>query len=97
MLLRMCSKLIMKTAELCHWHLSGVFIVNFKHISHFFLVFLLLLTLNKQIFAGKGVFVVLWHIEHFVLYFRFGYVFAYLEVHEHDSSAFPDAFEHRRI
>ena len=26
---------------------SGVFIVNFEHISHFFLVFLLLLTMNK--------------------------------------------------
>ena len=29
-----------------HWLRSGVFIVNFEHISHFFLV-LLLLTLNK--------------------------------------------------
>ena len=37
-----CSKLTMKTPE----RRFGVFSVNFKHISHFFLV-LLLLTLNK--------------------------------------------------
>ena len=30
---------------------SGVFIVNFEHPSHFFLVFLLL-TLKRQLFAG---------------------------------------------
>ena len=41
-----CLKLTIKTPEQCHWRRSGVFIVNFKHISHFFLVFLLL-TLNK--------------------------------------------------
>ena len=29
----------------CQWHRSGVFIVNFEHISHLVLVFLLL-TLN---------------------------------------------------
>ena len=29
-----------------HWHRSGVFVVNFEHISHLFLVFLLL-NLNK--------------------------------------------------
>ena len=33
---------------------SGLFVVNFEHISHLFLVFLLL-TLNKQILAGKNV------------------------------------------
>ena len=32
--------------------LSGVFIVNFEHILHFYLV-LLLLTLNKKILAGN--------------------------------------------
>ena len=37
-----CSKLTMKTPE----RRSTVFIVNFEHISHLFLVFLLL-TLNK--------------------------------------------------
>ena len=30
-----------------HWSSSGVFIVNFEHISHFFLVFLLLLWTSK--------------------------------------------------
>ena len=38
-----CSKLTIKT--------PGVFIVNFKHISHLFLLFLLL-TLNKYMLAG---------------------------------------------
>ena len=36
-----------KRCEIC----SGVFIENFEHISHLFLVFLLL-TLSKQLFAG---------------------------------------------
>ena len=40
-----CSKLTIKTAEWRHSRHSGVFIVNFQHISHFNLVFLLL-TLN---------------------------------------------------
>ena len=40
-----CSKLTLKTPEPCHWRRSGVFIVNFEHISHLVLVFLLL-TLN---------------------------------------------------
>ena len=34
------------------WHRPGVFIVNFKHISHLVLVFLLV-TLNKELPAGK--------------------------------------------
>ena len=42
-----CSKLAIKTLEQRHWRLSGVFIVNFEHISHLVLVFLLL-TLNTQ-------------------------------------------------
>ena len=37
---------IKKTPEQRKWHPSGVFIVYLEHISHFFLVFLLL-TLNK--------------------------------------------------
>ena len=37
-----CSKLIKKTAERRHWRCSNVFIVNFEHISHLALVFLLL-------------------------------------------------------
>ena len=40
-----CSKLTIKTPERRHWRHSGVFIVNFEHISHLVLV-LLLLTLN---------------------------------------------------
>ena len=35
-----CSKLTIKTPERRHWRLSGVFIVNFEHISHLVLVFL---------------------------------------------------------
>ena len=36
-----CSKLTIKAPEQTHWRCSGVFIVNFQHISHFVLVFLL--------------------------------------------------------
>ena len=39
------SKLTIKTPDGRHWRRSGVFIVNFEHISHLVLVFLLL-TLN---------------------------------------------------
>ena len=35
-----CSKLTIKTQGQRHWHRSGVFIVNFEHISHLLLVFL---------------------------------------------------------
>ena len=31
---KICSKLIIKTPERCHWRRSGVFIVNFEEISH---------------------------------------------------------------
>ena len=44
----MWSKLKMKTTE-CHR--SNAFTVNFKHISHLFLVFLIL-SLNRYMFAG---------------------------------------------
>ena len=40
-----CSNLAIKTPELCHLRRSGVFIVNFEHVSHLVLLFLLL-TLN---------------------------------------------------
>ena len=40
-----CSKLTIETSEQPQWCHSGVFSVNFEHISHFVLVFLLL-TLN---------------------------------------------------
>ena len=45
-----CSKLTINTPERRHWHRSGVFIFNFKHILHLFLVFLLL-TLNREMLA----------------------------------------------
>ena len=37
-----CSKLTIKIAERRHWRRSGIFIVDFEHISHLVLVFLLL-------------------------------------------------------
>ena len=40
-----CSKLTIKTPEWRQWRYYGVFIVNFEHISHFALFFMLL-TLN---------------------------------------------------
>ena len=40
-----CSKLTIKTPERCQWHHSGVFIINFEHISHLVLKFLFI-TLN---------------------------------------------------
>ena len=36
-----CSKLAIKTPERRHWRRSGVSIVNFGHISHLALLFLL--------------------------------------------------------
>ena len=45
-----CSKLTIKIPERRRRR-SGVFIVNFEHISHFVLVFLLL-TLSRKILAG---------------------------------------------
>ena len=41
-----CSKLTIKTRERQQWRRSGVFIVNFEHMSYFVLVFQLL-TLNR--------------------------------------------------
>ena len=40
-----CSKLTIKTSEGRHWRRSDVFIVDFEHMAHFALVFVLL-TLN---------------------------------------------------
>ena len=37
-----CSRLTIKTPERCQWHRSHVSIVNFEHISHLVLVFVLL-------------------------------------------------------
>ena len=47
-----CSKLTVKTTKQRHWRRSGVFIVNFEHISHLVLVFLLL-TFNRKLSAVK--------------------------------------------
>ena len=47
-----CLKLTIKATKRHHWRPSGVFIVNFEHISHLFLVFLLL-TLTKKMLAGE--------------------------------------------
>ena len=46
-----CSKLTIKTPEQCQWCCAIFCIVNFEHISHLFLMFLLL-TLNRQMLAG---------------------------------------------
>ena len=37
-----CPKLTIKTPERHHWHRFGVFVVNFEHILHLVLLFLLL-------------------------------------------------------
>ena len=39
---KICSKLTIKTSERRLWRRSGIFIVNFEHISYLVLVFLLL-------------------------------------------------------
>ena len=38
-----CSELTVKIPERRHWRRSGIFIVNFEHISHYVLVSLLLI------------------------------------------------------
>ena len=43
--------LTIKTPEQRYWRCSGVFIVKFEHISHLFLVFLLLIV-KKKMLAG---------------------------------------------
>ena len=45
-----CSKSTIKSQER-HWCRSGDFVVNFEHISHFFLLYLLLI-LNKSMLVG---------------------------------------------
>ena len=47
-----CSKSTIKTLDQRQWNCSGAFVVNFDHISRFFLVFLLL-RLSMYLFAGK--------------------------------------------
>ena len=48
-----CSRLTITTPERRQWRRSGVFVLNFEFISHFILMFLLL-TLNKQLPAGRN-------------------------------------------
>ena len=45
-----CSKLTVEAPKRRHWRRFGVFNINFEHISHFFLVSLLL-TLDKYMLA----------------------------------------------
>ena len=47
-----CPKLAMKTPERRQRRRAGFFVVYFDHISHVFVVFLLL-TLNKSMSAGR--------------------------------------------
>ena len=50
-----CSKLTIKIPERCHWPRSGVFIVNFEHVPHLALVFLLLILNMYCRIGNKGV------------------------------------------
>ena len=55
---KICSKLTIKTPQRRYWCRSGVFIVNFEHISHLFLVFLLLtlrVKIKAKISINKGI------------------------------------------
>ena len=61
-----CSKSTIETPEQYQWRRSGIFIVNFKHISHLFLEFLLS-TLNRKMFAR------LFDVKNFVRYFPWRY------------------------
>ena len=49
---KICSKLTIKTPEQRQWRRAGVLIVNFDHISHLVLVFLLL-TLEVKCRVGS--------------------------------------------
>ena len=49
-----CSKLTIKTSERRHWRGSGVFIVNFEHISNLVLVLLLPVRLCSICFCYYG-------------------------------------------
>ena len=49
---KLCSKLTIRTPERHNWCHSGVFIVNFKHISHIVLVFQFLINITYNIIAS---------------------------------------------
>ena len=67
-----CLKLTIKTPERRQWRFSGVFIVNFEHISHLVLV-LLLLTLSRKMPAFMFLFLIIWKgwIEYKLYKFKF--------------------------
>ena len=50
-----CSKLTIKTPEQRHWRRSDVFIVNYEHISHLVLVFLLLIRTSMCAYQVRNV------------------------------------------
>ena len=50
---QICSQSRIKTPPRRHWHLSGVFVVNFEHNS-LVILFRSLLTLNKKIWLVNG-------------------------------------------
>ena len=50
-----CSESTKETVEKGQWHFSSVFIANYEHMLHLFLV-LMLLTLDKYILAGSKIF-----------------------------------------
>ena len=50
-LCEICSHLRIKTPERRHWRRSGVFIVNFEHVSPIFLMFILLILNNWMSFG----------------------------------------------
>ena len=60
-----CSKLAIKIPERHHWRRSGIYIMNFEHISHLVRVFTLL-TLSRLMPAGTEHLVVqllLWAVQ----------------------------------
>ena len=61
-----CLKLIIKTPGRHNWPRSVVFIVNFEHISHLFLAFLLL-TLNREMFYRVDTVLLCWNVMKMVL------------------------------
>ena len=52
----LCSKLIIKTPKRRQWRCSGVFIVNFEHISHFFLLFLFIVGFEQKMLPRAACF-----------------------------------------
>ena len=57
-----CVKLTIKSPKRRQWSEYDVFIFNFQHISHFFLVFLLLAITGKYLLGGYVVHTPSWHL-----------------------------------